>query len=263
MEEESMQREIRVIIPAGGSGTRLGKRKQFELFGNKRLFLFTLERLLRAIRLASDQVEDGDYVVRNVVISVPEEDIERAQAFVESEFDRMRHPDISIRLVTGGETRAVSVQKAFDALDAREGDVIVVHDACRPFPDVALLRRLLVEFEKPGVGCVIPSLPVTDTLKQWIPGEHPWVREAFRTVPRDEFFTVQTPQLLRFEAADKVYHYKAHAFVRATDDASVAEALGFRVTTVEGSTRNMKITSAEDLALAAYILQGESQSNTD
>lgn len=254
-----MQREIRIIIPAGGNGTRLGKRKQFELFGNKRLFLFTLERLLRAIRLVSEETEDWDYVVRKVVVSVPEEELERAKGFVESEFDRLQYPDLPIVLVSGGEARALSVQKAFDALEAQPGDVIMVHDACRPFPDAALLQSLLKEFEKPEVGCVIPRLPVTDTLKKWVPGEQPWVREAFRTVPRDEFFTVQTPQLLCYEAADQVYHYKAHAFAQATDDASIAESLGYRVVSVLGSIWNIKITSVEDMTLAKYILLGESQ----
>lgn len=261
-----MKKNVRIIIPSGGNGTRLGKRKQFERLSGKSLFVYTLERLLRAV-IGASIVQPAarlmDCVVRKVVISVPEDEVERARALLDAELDGNIVPGLPIEVVSGGEARAVSVQKAFDALDACPGDVILVHDACRPFPSAKLLYDLFAELEEPSIGCVIPRLPVTDTLKKWIPGEEPWVRERFETVPREEFFTVQTPQLLRYEVAEKVYHFKAHAFVRATDDASIAEGMGFRVSSVEGSSWNIKITSAEDMTLAHYILQGESQSKMD
>lgn len=255
-----MHRDIRIIIPAGGNGRRLGKRKQFELLGNKSLFVFTLERLLCAI--GQTTLDGNEYAVKKVVVSVPEDEMGHASALVESDFDRDRFPGIEIAIVSGGGERSVSVQRAFDALEACEGDMILVHDACRPFPNAQLLHDLFVAFEKPGMGCVIPRLPVTDTLKKWIPGEQPWVREKFQTVPREEFFTVQTPQLLHYHVANQVYHFKAYAFVRATDDASIAEGMGFQVSSVLGSPWNIKITSVEDMTLAQYILLGESAHNT-
>ena len=146
--------------------------------------------------------------------------------------------------VTGGETRQASVLAGLETLAEHAVDAVLVHDAARPFVDRALVERV-VRALGPAHGA-IPALRLTDTLKLSTPDD---VIDG--TLARERLWRAQTPQGFPF-AAILAAHRAAAAAGRGdfTDDAAVAEWQGLRVSLVEGSERNRKLTTAEDIDMA-------------
>lgn len=144
------------------------------------------------------------------------------------------------RVVAGGPTRSASVRAGLAAVPADAG-VIVVHDAARPVPVPEVWERVLAAVAG-GADAAVPVVPVTDTLRT--------VRGA--TVDRDGFVAVQTPQAFRAGALREAHEDEPEG----TDDASLVEARGGRVVVVDGDTRNVKITTPVDLALAELLCNG-------
>jgi 2-C-methyl-D-erythritol 4-phosphate cytidylyltransferase len=149
--------------------------------------------------------------------------------------------DTRVTLVTGGAERADSVRAGLAALPP-VCTVVLVHDAARPFVDRALIDRVL-DAARTGDGAV-PAIAESDTLKQ-ADGDPPVVR---RTIPRDGLWRAQTPQGFP-RAAIEAAHRAADGSA-ATDDAYLAEQAGLRVRLVAGSPYNIKVTTADDFAIA-------------
>lgn len=152
-----------------------------------------------------------------------------------------------LHVVPGGATRQQSVQRALDALT---GDVeyVLVHDAVRPLVSRNLIEAVMAAAEIQGTA--IPALPVVDTVKR--------VRDGFveATLRREVLWTVQTPQAFKFDFFKEAHRRAAAQKVVATDDAALIEYFGLSpVAVVEGSSRNIKITHADDLALAEFYLR--------
>lgn len=146
--------------------------------------------------------------------------------------------------VFGGATRQASVRAGLEALMSRKPDIVLVHDAARPFASAALVSRAILAAEKSGAA--IPALPVTDTVKT--------VDAAGlvdKTLDRNSLRLVQTPQGFAFPALLDA-HRRAKAAGREdfTDDAALAEWAGMKVSVFAGEAGNIKITSAEDFARA-------------
>ena len=146
----------------------------------------------------------------------------------------------------GGETRQDSVRRGLEALAADAPDVVLIHDAARPFVDAALIDRVIDALAK--AEAVIPGLPVSDTIKRVEDGV------VIGTVPRDALFGAQTPQGFRFKPL--LAAHRAAEGQTLTDDAAVAEAAGLAVLVVAGSTDNVKITEPQDFARAEARLAG-------
>jgi 2-C-methyl-D-erythritol 4-phosphate cytidylyltransferase/2-C-methyl-D-erythritol 2,4-cyclodiphosphate synthase len=149
--------------------------------------------------------------------------------------------------LAGGHTRQHSVMHGLEALAPRKPDFVLIHDAARPLASQDLIGRVIAAL-KDGAEAVVPLLPVGDTLK---------LKDAsgtWRTVPRDGVYRAQTPQGFRFDMIQKIH--RAHAGGDATDDMALAEAAGLRVATVLGEETNMKVTTAEDFAIAERLLRG-------
>jgi len=146
--------------------------------------------------------------------------------------------------VRGGDTRQGSVRAGLEALTGRHPDIVLVHDAARPFASAALIRRAI-----DAIGdsqAAVPALPVSDTVKQ--------VDAAGRvtdTLDRSCLVTVQTPQAFAFRPLLDA-HRRAAAAGRDdfTDDAALAEWAGMAVTTFAGERANVKLTTADDFARA-------------
>jgi 2-C-methyl-D-erythritol 4-phosphate cytidylyltransferase len=143
-------------------------------------------------------------------------------------------------VVTGGETRAGSVRAALAAVPD-DALVVLVHDAARPLVSDALLGRVLAPLSD-GYDGAVPALPVADTIKR--------VRDGvvIETLERSELVACQTPQAFRAAAL------RAAAAGEGTDCASLVEARGGRIRTVEGDPRLLKVTSPQDLALVSSWL---------
>ena len=222
-------RDVGVVIVAAGRGARLGgaQPKQYVPIAG-------IPMLLRAIRPFSCHPE-----VRQVVVVLPAEDATAPPEWLAS------HLGEALRVVAGGAARGDSVASGLEALDAECG-IVLVHDAARPFVTRDVLDAVIAA-ARAGEGAV-PGVPVADTLKQSDDGGH-----VARTVPRDGLWRAQTPQ-----GFPRALLLRAHAQARAdgvagTDDAFLVERLGGRVRLVAGDPRNLKITTADDLALAEVI----------
>lgn len=230
--------KLGVVLVAAGRGERLGAsvpKAFFELHGRALVEFGIAETvsLPHAGHLAV--VVPGDYAARalDLVADV-----------------LPKHSQWEVSVVPGGRERHESVRFGLDALP-ESIETVLVHDAARPFADVALFERVLAEVHRTG-DAVIPTLPVADTLKR--------VREGvvLETVSRDALETVQTPQGFPRELLEA-----AHATVQLqdgdqpfpTDDAEVVQRVGGVVRTVRGDTRAHKLTTPEDLPILESILE--------
>ena len=210
------------VIPAAGSGERLGAKKPKALVKVGRRTL--IDRA--ATRLSK--------VVDEIVIAAP--------AGYEAEVARsLRKLSVPVVVITGGASRTESVSLALAHLtpDVR---YVLIHDAARAFAPVSLLRRVLKVLHE-GAEAVVPALVIPDTIK--IVDEHEQVR---RTLARESLRAVQTPQGFSRELIERA-HREAVAHGRVgTDDASLVEAIGGTVLVIPGEERAQKITTASDLA---------------
>lgn len=153
--------------------------------------------------------------------------------------------------VPGGATRQASVRAGLAALAAHAPDVVLIHDAARPYVPAGTVAALLAALEHaPGA---IPAVPVADTLKRGVeeaPGTAPRIAE---TVPRAGLWRAQTPQAFRFPRLLALHRMAPEG---ATDDAALLEAAGDAVALVPGSEDNIKLTYPEDLVRLERVLLG-------
>jgi 2-C-methyl-D-erythritol 4-phosphate cytidylyltransferase len=155
--------------------------------------------------------------------------------------------------VAGGAVRSVSVRQALRAAGA--GDPVVVHDAARPLAPRELFERALAQIEESDADAVIAAAPVSDTIKQVGTDR----RTVERTLERPRLWAVQTPQVFRRAALERVFRDAPDELLaEATDDAWLIERAGGAVEVVESDARNIKVTTPTDLRLAELLL-GETQ----
>ena len=214
-----------VVIPAGGSGRRMGGvRKQYlELAGQP--------VLLHSVRAFLDHP-----AVSWVIVALPPEDLARPP----------RTLPRGVTVVAGGAERGDSVRLGLDAVPAA-ADVVLIHDAARPLVGRDVIDRAL-EAAARGVGAVA-AIPVSDTLKRVGEGS-----TIDGTVERAGLWRAQTPQAFPRRMIVDAYARAAAEGVTATDDAALVERFGGRVVVVKGSLRNLKVTTPEDLRLAELLL---------
>jgi 2-C-methyl-D-erythritol 4-phosphate cytidylyltransferase/2-C-methyl-D-erythritol 2,4-cyclodiphosphate synthase len=146
--------------------------------------------------------------------------------------------------VSGGASRQASVRAGLEALSARAPDIVLIHDAARPFCSTELVSRAIVACSE--TGAAIPALEVTDTIKRVDAGGH-----VAGTIDRAQLRAVQTPQAFKFAALLDAHHRAAkEGRDDFTDDAALAEWAGIKVATFAGESSNVKLTTDEDFAKA-------------
>ncbi len=222
---------ICAVIVAGGSGSRMkaAVRKQYLNLGGVPIVAHTL--------LAFDRHPDLD----RIVLVVPEDDLKRCRADVLAPLS-LAH---DVQLVAGGRRRQDSVFKGLRAVGVPDGTVMI-HDGVRPFVRVSLMNACLAGVKDTG-GC-IPAIPATDTLKQ-VNADGVIVG----TLNRQQVCLAQTPQTFSLDLIRGAHQLAAQRGFTATDDASIAEFAGERVTVVPGDPDNIKITTSADLWIANGI----------
>jgi 2-C-methyl-D-erythritol 4-phosphate cytidylyltransferase len=202
------------IVVAAGGGTRFGSPKQFVELAGVRV----VDRAVAGARAACDAV---------IVVLPPGRawDGPPVEAAVE-----------------GGASRADSVRAGLAALPPAT-DIVVVHDAARPLASAALFEAVLGAV-RGGADAAVPAIPVADTIKR-VDGDR-----VTETLARDGLVAVQTPQAFRVDALRAAHTDGGDA----TDDAALVEAAGGTVVVVPGEARNVKLTTAGDLAVVAALL---------
>jgi 2-C-methyl-D-erythritol 4-phosphate cytidylyltransferase len=220
------------IIAAAGQGTRMGgnRAKQFlELAGTPIIF-----HTLRSFELCD--------AIQEIILVLPAEDTSGFLAIAEKHSLRKL-----AKIVPGGITRAESVLKGLLAVRSATAEIIAVHDGVRPFVTADEISRT-VRAAEANEAAILTSA-VTDTIKE--------VSNGFvaRTQPRSALRRALTPQCFRFELLRRAYEQVDVLDPELTDDSSLVERLGVKVTIVDGSPRNIKITGPEDLALGEVLLK--------
>lgn len=156
-------------------------------------------------------------------------------------------------IVKGGEERIDSTRNGLIPIPA-ENQWIGIHDGARPFVSSPLIKKCFESAKK--YGAAILAVPCKETVKVVQPGSF----VIKKTIPRDQCWSAQTPQVFRRDIVEKMHRSKFPLTKktvqdRFTDDASIAESLGFKVQIVPGSYKNIKITTSEDLVVAKSILE--------
>ncbi len=149
--------------------------------------------------------------------------------------------------VPGGEFRSQSV---LAALNAAEGDPVIVHDAARPLVTAEVVQAALDELERYGCDAVIAAAPVTDTIKQVSTDG-----VVTRTLDRASLWAVQTPQVFRRAALERALSEPADVLAMATDDAWLVERAGGTVRVIASPPENLKVTTPGDLQVAELALR--------
>jgi len=220
---------VAVIIAAGGRGVRLGadRPKQFLELGGRSILDLSISALA-----ASGRVDE-------IVVAVPEDHLAAARA---SWSNSGRPPLV---FVVGGARRQDSVAKAF-AHTSPAADIILIHDAARPFVTGDVIGRAIDAAVTHGAA--IAAIPVRDTVKQAGISGPDGSRAIAATIPRETVFLAQTPQAFRRDVLARALD--AGAGIDATDEAMLVERLGLPVHIVDGDPGNIKVTTPEDLAEA-------------
>lgn len=239
---------IAALVPAAGRGVRMAAsrpaqeatppKQLLELDGVPILFL-TLRKLAACAR------------IRQIVVAVRPSD-QPAVA------ERLSREDYAARVgvVEGGDSRQASVANALRCVpDGTE--LVLVHDAVRPFVEPVLIERVLEVAAE--TGAAILGLPASDTVKQVEPAAGGHTSRIAATIPRERIVLAQTPQAVRFDWLREALARAAREGFRGSDEAVLVERLGHEVSVVMGSERNIKITTPADLELARFLLAQEQQ----
>lgn len=158
-----------------------------------------------------------------------------------------------VHLLEGGEHRQESVGNAMDALPAESGDLVLIHDAVRPFVSQETISGVIEQAQR--YGAAIAGVPAIDTIKRVERRAEGAVVEA--TIPREQIVQAQTPQGFRYGLLSPIFNEARIEGFQGTDEASLLERAGLPVHVVMGSPRNFKITTPADLELAEFVLSQE------
>jgi 2-C-methyl-D-erythritol 4-phosphate cytidylyltransferase/2-C-methyl-D-erythritol 2,4-cyclodiphosphate synthase len=220
---------VSAIIAAGGRGARFGgdRPKQLLLLGGRPILQRTIEAFAQSP------------TITDIVVALPADVLANPPAYLTGTTK-------SIELVEGGARRQDSVANAFTRVE-HKADVVAIHDAARPFVSEALIQRTVDAAIRHGAA--IAALPSRDTVKR-ADSE----RMISATLPREEIFLAQTPQVFRTDVLRAALALGSHN-ADATDESMLAEKAGHRVRLVEGDPRNLKITTPDDFAIAESLLR--------
>ena len=223
-------RKVTAVVTAAGSGRRMGTPlpKQFLKIGGKTV----LEK-------AVEPFEASEHVDEIIVVGSSE--------FLELCTGLCRQFSKFSRAVAGGKERQDSVR---NALNLVEDGYVLIHDGARPYVDMETIMRVLEAAA--GTGAAVAAVPVKDTVRQTRGGDN----TDSITLPRDRLYSVQTPQGFDVALIREAYAAAEAEGFLGTDDGGLAERAGHPVTIVEGSYRNIKITTQEDLPMDTRIGTG-------
>lgn len=230
-EEARESATVGVAMPAAGTGARMGGvRKPFMDLCGEPILLHSLRPFLEHPQ------------VRAIAIALGEEEFLNPPQWLEELGPR-------VHLVRGGDSRGESVWAALQALPSWV-DLVAIHDAARPLVTKAIIGRCIQGAR--GNRGAVAGWPAVDTLKRV--GER---KKIVATLPRDEFWHAQTPQVFPREMIVKAYQEAARTGISDTDDSALVERVGGEVVMVRGSAFNLKVTRPEDLTLAELFLREE------
>lgn len=244
--------KVVVIIPAAGLGTRMsapgkqkpGKKaplptKQFAEIGGVPILVHTLRKFLQAPQ------------VNEIYIALRKQEAEQFQPQLDKELKAVAGKKVLI--VEGGGNRQQSVANALAQVKAAADDVVLVHDAVRPFVDGEIIANVIAAAQRHGAA--IAGVPAVDTVKQVDRTADGAIVTA--TIPRERVVQAQTPQGFRYGVLKRAFDEALADGFTGTDEASLVERGRHEVAVVMGSPKNIKITTPADLELAEFYIAQE------
>ena len=215
------------IVVAAGEGRRFGFSKQFALLREKPILEWCLDKFE-----AHEQVKEIVLVLKD-----------------ETRKEKLLKRYRKIRAVAeGGKKRQDSVLAGFNQIDPEMVEIVLVHDGVRPLVASDLISRVIDRTLEQGAA--VPIIPVEDTIKR-IEG-----KLVSQTLDRSRLFRVQTPQGFSYSVLREALDSARETGFYGTDEATLVERIGKKVSVVKGDPRNIKITTSLDLRLAEALLEG-------
>jgi 2-C-methyl-D-erythritol 4-phosphate cytidylyltransferase len=240
--------KVFVIVPAAGLGTRMHapssaksrkRSKQFKELGGVPILVHTLRKFAAAP------------AVYEIIVALRRDEISGFRTQVEKEYPEILNK--RLQLVEGGEHRQDSVASALDGIAADPEDIVLVHDAVRPFVTPEIISNVITAAQQHGAA--IAGWPAVDTVKQVERTADGALIKA--TIPRASIVMAQTPQGVRYDILKKAFDDAIADGFLGTDEASLIERAGLPVMVVMGSPGNIKITTPADMELAEFYLKSE------
>jgi 2-C-methyl-D-erythritol 4-phosphate cytidylyltransferase len=227
---------VTAIVPAAGQGIRMsgrtkeGLRKPFFVVMDRPILVHTLSALS-----ASSRIDD-------IIIVVHKDDVDKCKRLVKKYGLKK-----VVKVVPGGNTRFESVKNGLSHLP-KGTEVVVIHDGVRPFVDDKMISDSIDACAR--FGAAVCGVPVVSTIKS-VAGD----LTVMSTPDRSKLFLVQTPQVFLRETIEKAYELPLKDMACITDDSMLVERMGHKVKVVDGSYRNIKVTTPEDIILAKALLR--------
>jgi len=223
---------VTVIIPAGGIGSRLGESipKQFIKLDNIPILARTLLKF------------QNHEKIYNIIISINADWIDTAKSYVD-EYNINKVKEI----VIGGATRQESINNALQTDIAKNSEIILIHDAVRPFVSEELISNIISSTI--DNGAVIPILTPKETVKELANDN-----SISKTLPREKIGLAQTPQGFWTDIISKSMNEAMKNNIDNTDDSALVEKNGFKVYSIKGEESNIKITTKIDLQISQFML---------
>jgi 2-C-methyl-D-erythritol 4-phosphate cytidylyltransferase len=240
--------KVVVIIPAAGLGTRMlpasdakskkpSASKQFSELGGTPILIHTLRKFALSPEISE------------IYVALRANEIAGFRTRLENDGGNLSKK--KVELVEGGEHRQQSVAHAIAAVSAAPDDIVLVHDAVRPFVTEDIIHDVIKAVRK--YGAAIAGMPAMDTIKQVERISEGAIITA--TIPRERVVMAQTPQGFRYSVLKKAFDEATADGFLGTDEASLVERSGHQVAVVMGSPRNIKITTPADMELAEFFLK--------
>lgn len=222
---------VKLIIPAAGVGRRFNSKlpKQFHKIDGQVMIIKTIQNFI--------DFEELDQIAIAVDL--------RWRKFLEEEISKINYKQ-KILIVQGGKFRQDSVYNALKKINPNSDDIILIHDAVRPYVTKKLISEVIENTKK--FGAVIPGLTPKETIK--VVTNTGFVS---KTIPRENLISVQTPQGFKAELLIEAYEYAMKNKIYATDDSAILEFYGYKVKCIEGEETNIKITYPVDFRKSETI----------
>src|SRR5271157_3552990 len=231
---------ITAILPAAGLGTRMGAEtpKQFLELDGVPIVILSLRRIAACP------------LITEIIVATRADNVERLETRIREE--KFKQP---VRVIKGGDLRQDSVAQALKLI-GDETELVLVHDAVRPFVTVEQITRVIEEARR--CKAAILGVPAMDTVKEVKRASLPEdVALITATVPRERIVLAQTPQVFETQLLRDAFKKAEEDDFTGSDEAAIVERFGHEVFVVLGSERNFKITRPADMDLARFYLEQE------
>ena len=234
-----MTRSYFAIVPAAGVGSRMNRDlpKQYLTIDGNSVLERSVGRLLQEPKIES------------VTVCIAKSDAYWSRSEISG--------NARVKVAPGGDSRAESVLNGLSSIAhvAQPDDWVLVHDAARPCLSKTTLQRLILETENHHCGGIL-AIPARDTLKMTANSQ---AQRVVKTLDRSRIWQAQTPQMFKYGLLNNALATAIKCGQEITDEASAMESAGHEVLLVAGESSNIKITTPDDLIIAAALLQSHNQ----